>query len=293
MPYLEEQLNFIRSIQTIRGPYMDLLFRFLNYFDSEYFVFLLVPIIWLGFSWRWGARVFFLMIISSYVNSYLKEVFGLPRPFHVDPSLAVVIVKGFGLPSGGAQNAMLLGSLLIAYWKKPAAWAIGLFYILLISFSRLYLGVHFPLDVLSGWTIGLVLLFLFIYLHKPIERTLSSKPGLAIAASIAIPLIAMLAFPKFKIYYIMTTALIGGIGIVISYRLHLFLKKPTSISEGVIRALIGTGGVFGLYFLSRWIFSQIVPPTLVLFFPGTFITLWISLAASPFCSLIFHRKKGS
>jgi len=74
------------------------------------------------------------------------------------------------MPSAHAQNA-------VAVWGEVAGWgnrlwltvlAIGL--MLLIGLSRVYLGVHFPTDVLAGWSIGLVVLWLFNRLANPVMQ---------------------------------------------------------------------------------------------------------------------------
>lgn len=288
MILLEQQLSFIRFLHSSRSPCLDAFFRFLNYFDTEYFAFIIIPLVWIGFSSKWGIRLFYLIIFSTFLNSFFKILCGLPRPFHLNPSLALVHVNGNGFPSGGAQTAILLGGLLIASWKRPLAWAIGLSYIFLISLSRIYLGVHFPIDVLGGWILGLGILFLYLSLHRKIEKAAQARPLFMLSVGIFLPLLGMVIFPRLRIFSLMISAIAGGIGIYLSSRFQLFLPPPRKIWQGSIRALIGVLGLF--FFLMA---TKLLLPSSYFFLllQPAILTLWLSLAASPFCRLFPHLKK--
>ena len=159
MIYLRQQLHFLQWLQEERGPFLNLFFQFLNFFDTAYFAFLLSLIIIIFYSRRWGLRVGFLLLFNGLINHLLKITFALPRPLFYDPSLPLVQARGYTFPSGGAQMSFLLGMLIIYKWPKKWPWAA--FYILLISFSRLFLGVHFPIDILGGWIAGALVAGLF------------------------------------------------------------------------------------------------------------------------------------
>src|SRR3989344_3197639 len=175
MPFPEEQLEWVSKVVCSRTDWLDPLFIFLNYFDSAYFIFVLIPFIWIGFSYRFGLKLFYIVALSGFLNVCLKNGIGWPRPTHDCPGIGLFDFHSFGFPSGGAQTAALLGTLLIYYWKSRRAWAVGGIYISLIGFSRVYLGAHYPLDVLGGWTLGFLLAYFFIRCQAGIERYLMKK----------------------------------------------------------------------------------------------------------------------
>lgn len=171
MTFLHEQLTFLHYLQSMRSPLLNAFFQFLNFFDSDYSAILLVAFVWLGISVKWGRRIGFLLIVDALINFAAKCLLGWPRPCLFDPQLPLVSTStSFGCPSGGTQMAFVLGCVLIYCWKSKWAWPIGLGYALLIGFSRLFLGVHFPIDVLGGWILGLGVFFLFVNTVEQIER---------------------------------------------------------------------------------------------------------------------------
>lgn len=133
-------------------------------------------------------------MLSNGVNAILKIACHAPRPYWINPQVkAVAVESSFGLPSGHAQNAAVLwGRLAIAVRRKWATWVL-LLVIFLIGLSRLYLGVHFLSDVLVGWLIGGLLLWLVARLEAPVSAWLGPKKvGVQILWA-AVPALACIA----------------------------------------------------------------------------------------------------
>lgn len=116
----------------------------------------IVGLVFAGLLWsgrraaaRWLALV---MAGGTLLNLGLKQVFAAPRPDllpHLD------IVHSYSFPSGhAAGNMMLFGALALLVGSTPVYVAAGLV-IMLIGVSRVWLGVHWPSDVLAGWIEGI------------------------------------------------------------------------------------------------------------------------------------------
>jgi membrane-associated phospholipid phosphatase len=282
MIWVEEQLRFIRVLQEGRGPIIDALFRFLNFFDSAVYITLLVVFIWIGCSWRWGARMGLLVIANGLLNQGAKLLFASPRPSALDPSLAFVKASGFGFPSGGAQTSFLLGCILIHYWNSPWAWPIGLFYLLLISVSRVVLGVHFPLDIAGGWMFGLLVFLLFIKGIEPIERICHRWPNRALAVVWTASLLCLAALPH-RLLLFPVSALATSLGLYLSCRYSLSLKPSATLKEALRRGCVGVATTLFVGYLLHLLPLHHSYKALV----GAFgVGLWVTLCASPVCRML-------
>ena len=166
----ELELGWIQWIHEFRNPIFDEFFKLLNHLDTFPFFAILVPIIGLFYGWRVGLKLLLILLVSRFVNYELKHFFESPRPFNLDPSVGLIHVGGFGFPSGAAQTAALLSGLLIIYWKNKWRLVVGITFFILISLSRVYLGVHFPSDILGGWAVGFLLLRCVVAFMRYFER---------------------------------------------------------------------------------------------------------------------------
>ena len=272
------ELEMIRFIQEYRTPFLDEFFKFLNYFDRPEFFFVLVPMIWLGKGWKWGFRLFYILFLCSLAIHGLKDLFHLPRPFHVDPSVALIHVNGYGLPSGAAASSILLSGLMINYWKSRWKWCVAIVYVALVSFSRIYLGVHYFTDLLGGWIVGLSFWALFTYVRRPLEKRLEKlKPLTLFCLSQLIP-IAIL----FWHYSINTFGAMGlGIGLFLNYSYGWSLPPSKTTQQFITRAAIGVIGTFLWYSLMKLMPLPKTP--FMMFWQSLLLSLWITTGSLLLC----------
>src|SRR5512136_3123567 len=173
------------------GSFLVTPMKALSFLGTEEFFLLVMPAMVWCIDASLGLRIGMVLLTSTGVNSILKVLVGWPRPFWVSDSVkAYAFESSYGLPSGHAQNAMALWGRMAAGLKR-AGWAIGLgILILLISLSRLYLGVHFPSDVLAGWIVAAILLALFLWLEKPVMAWMARQ---SLGVQLLVPLLFALA----------------------------------------------------------------------------------------------------
>jgi undecaprenyl-diphosphatase len=102
-----------------------------------------------------GVLLLIALWAAHIVGPMIKHLVARPRPFLVYPDIkALVEAHGPSFPSGHALCAFTCASLVCAFIKRHYVFY---FFAFLIAFSRVYLGVHFPTDVLGGALIGILI----------------------------------------------------------------------------------------------------------------------------------------
>ena len=154
--------NDLSWVEGIRTPFLNFFFYNVSLTGYPIFLFLFIAFGYFFWSPQRFSRVAMLLFISAVINSFLKDFFQDPRP-PADFMLDGGIGTSYGWPSGHAQIAVTLWGLL-AYELKNKFAAIGaIIFILLVAFSRMYLGVHDLGDVAAGLLIGGFILLLWHY----------------------------------------------------------------------------------------------------------------------------------
>jgi membrane-associated phospholipid phosphatase len=164
--------------------------RLMSFLGSEYAYMILLPLVFWFIDEKRGVRLGIAVILSAWLNFTLKALFQQPRPFDLDPGVALAFEATYGLPSGHAQNALVLWVLIASWGREKWRYAAAALLILLISFSRLYLGVHFPTDIFAGWLLGIIILLIY-FIPGPRIAALLDAGGLR-ARLITVSLAALL-----------------------------------------------------------------------------------------------------
>lgn len=173
-PLTSWAFDLIRAFQSL-GAWLTPLMRFFTALGAEEFFLLALPPVFWCINRRLGIELAVLLLASAGVNEWVKGLCKLPRPFWLDPKVALSAETSFGLPSGHAQHALTLLGYLAAILRSPWRWLLVLM-LMLIALSRLYLGVHFPWDILAGWLLGLLTLGGFFWLRPRVTPILRSWP---------------------------------------------------------------------------------------------------------------------
>jgi glycerophosphoryl diester phosphodiesterase/membrane-associated phospholipid phosphatase len=163
------QLDRARDLQD--GPaWVSTLMHLITILGDEEFYLLGFPILYWAVSRRVGIRLGVMLLLTASINSIGKLAWTSPRPPFLDPALERVPEATFGIPSGHAQNAAAIWGLLAVIVRRWWVTVLALTAIVAIGWSRIHLGAHFQEDMLIGWTIGGVLVGLYLWLAGPVRR---------------------------------------------------------------------------------------------------------------------------
>lgn len=154
----------LRTVTAWRSPTMDAFFRGVTYLGDARVVVGLGAFA-AGLLWR-RQRLSSAFVVSAVgggalLNRLLKHWVARPRPTLAMP---VDVAHGYSFPSGHSTGSMLLWlSLCWVLWRAESQsppWrllllGVGAALVLMVGWSRIYLGVHYPSDVLAGWALAI------------------------------------------------------------------------------------------------------------------------------------------
>lgn len=170
--------TILHAVQSI-GPRWESVAYFLSHGVGSYVIMAIVffaALLFVG-KWRVAGELVIITAVSAVVVLALKHFFAIERPVVIDPSIVTYDTEsGFALPSGHAlMSTVILGWLAIRHPKSHIMLWGTIVLILLIGLSRIYLGVHYPSQVIAGWLFGALLLYIFRNLGQKLWAPFSKK----------------------------------------------------------------------------------------------------------------------
>lgn len=147
---------------------------------------ILLLLVWIGLVWRGGARgrtvallLIPLILFSDQLSSHvLKDVFGRVRPCEVLQGVRAIdgCRHSLSFPSSHAVNTFAAATLFSLFYRRWVPWvAYGLAAI--VSYSRVYLGLHYPSDVLGGAVIGALCALAVVWAYKELAAFAQRRKG--------------------------------------------------------------------------------------------------------------------
>ena len=177
--------NLFLFLNGLNSPFWDQVMWWISGRISWLPLYLII-IGWLIYRFKWKVILILFMVavlitLSDQSSVHLfKELFHRPRPCH-DPEISQVVhlVKGhcggkYGFVSSHAANTFAMGTFTLLIIRKRFYSIIIILWAFLVSYSRIYLGVHYPGDILGGAAFGVILGFLIYRLYLLIAAKLDA-----------------------------------------------------------------------------------------------------------------------
>lgn len=168
-------MSFLYFLEDIRTPVCDWFFSAItNLGDETIFIVAGLLVFWC-IDKRQGYYLLSVGFAATAISQFLKIFCRIPRPWVLDKDFTVVgnakvSAGGYSFPSGHSSASVGLYGSFARYNKNNVVRAVCIAICILVPFSRMYLGVHTPQDILVGSAISVVLLFAVYPLIKKSEH---------------------------------------------------------------------------------------------------------------------------
>ena len=220
---------------------------FFTAFGEELVLFIVLPI----FYWVFNKEVSHIVAVSSFasmaVNGVIKDLAQVERPIG-NPDIRFVAVDNFlidtvslkegsySFPSGHSQTISTMMFGISFFYNKKKLWIVSTVLVLLVMLSRMYLGVHWPLDVLVGGALGLV--FAFAGYKLLINKSMGTR--IKIYFIVALASVFLLIFANKSDTYKAIGACFGfALGALFEYKYVNFVPKEGTVIKKVLRCILG------------------------------------------------------
>jgi membrane-associated phospholipid phosphatase len=278
------------------SPLLDSPFKILTFLADKEFFLLLLPLVYWCINRQAGTRLFILLLLSACLNEASKLLANQPRPFTYDSRVMKLVHEDSGgFPSGHTQSTVVVWGYLACRFKKKALWLLAGFLILAIPLSRIYLGAHFPSDLIGGYIIGVLVLFFYMWLVPHIEAWFTKKEIFyQLGASIGLPVLILFFIPAGN------DDMLTAVGALIGLAPGLVLERHwvQFSSDGlwwklILRYIVGAVVLIGVWLGLRVAFYQLAPADLFRVVRYALAGLWASLGAPwLFVKLNLAEKEG-
>ncbi len=241
--FSEVELNILIWIQSFATPSLDVIWQCITMLGEETWMVLAFSYLYWCYRKDMALYLSFSLFSGLAVNSVLKNVFHLARPMG-EPGIRVLreeTATGYSFPSGHSQLGSAAFSSLYFWWRKKRLLFLAIIASLLIAYSRLYLGVHYPKDVIVGLLLGWAVSYLCYYGYTHVRRRylLFFLVGIVAVA-------AMLCFPGKTAYQ--SAGLFAGffLGSWVEDRFITFQPYQGARLRRVYRWILGVCGIFAI-----------------------------------------------
>ncbi|WP_195468948.1 phosphatase PAP2 family protein [Clostridium sp. D43t1_170807_H7] len=229
------ELEILRHIQSIANPFFDFIFQIITICGEQVVLISIISIIYWTLDKKFGEYIAYAVLTSVLLNNTIKDIFKMKRPIGEEGirTLREQTATGYSFPSGHTQSASSFYGAMAIYLKKRVMYIIATVMIILVGFSRLYLGVHYPKDVIVGGILGVLTSLVCYKLYNRFENKMLLY---VITFVIFIPALTFAHSADF----------IKGMGTYLGFIIGIYIEKKyvnfsTEGSKGnkIIRVLLG------------------------------------------------------
>lgn len=287
------QLEILQWFTNIQHPFLDQFARVLTFLGNEEFYFIILPLIYWCISKPIGFRLFYIFIFSMFINSFLKIYYAVTRPIGAEGVNSLFVSSAEvgshyphdSFPSGHAQGSATLWGYLAYISRSTKFMVFAALLIVFISVSRLYTGLHWPVDIIVGMALGIAIIIASIFVQKFLQ---SIGIGFQYILAIIVPIVLVLIFPEEEGFKFAGLLLGAGLGYLLEGK---FVKME--ISRSIFRKVIAfVLGLLGMFVIQEGLKLVFPDPLIFDFIRYALIGIWgLYLAPLLFVLLRIYEKE--
>lgn len=233
--------------------FFDIFFSFFTFFGEGTLLFILLPVLYWTINKDIGKILGFACFTSVVTNDTLKEIAKIERPIS-NPDIRFVEIdnlfvntvdlkNSYSFPSGHSQNISVTCFTLALYYNKKKLWILSTILVLLVMASRMYLGVHWPIDVIIGGLLGLIIACVMYIVHKKCNPSIYDYIYIGVAV-----------LSLFTLFISRSSGAFRDVGCLLGFAFGSFAEtkfvkfdpKVNPLWKKIVRVVVGLLLLFGL-----------------------------------------------
>ncbi|WP_448162668.1 phosphatase PAP2 family protein [Bacillus mobilis] len=267
---------FLEWMTSMEGSMLTILFKFISSIANETLYLVIISILYWCVSKRKAFHMIVMLCFSGYIGILVKEFMKIPRPYTYDGVQALYekSAAGYSFPSTHVQLGATFWSSFMSLYKKRIIWIIGIIFIILIAFSRLYLRVHWLSDIVGAVLISIIV----VYLYMKVTVGLSDRKFILLQRIVlAVSLIMYFMtdnIDNFKLLGVLTGSTIG----IMLENQFIKMNENNNFKIQVVKTVVG----LSFMFMIQLILKKVIPDMYYLRYVLTGITITF------LCPFLFH-----
>lgn len=161
------EIDILQKTEALRSPLLNGIFDIVTMLGEHAVLVVIIAVLYFMLDKSYAKRLMFVCMASLCINGVVKNFVKRPRPFATGKvsCLRQSTATGYSFPSGHTQSFATWSTALAYSSKRLWTAVLSAAGIAAVAFSRIYLGAHYPTDVIAGAVLGILLSLIFSIAH--------------------------------------------------------------------------------------------------------------------------------